>query len=1091
MNMTDGELLQRYVRDRSETAFAELVRRHLSLVYSAALRQVNGDTQLAEDVTQSVFTDLARKAAKLVSHPSLTAWLYTSTRFVAANTRRTERRRSTREQEALAMNTMLSLPEPQPEWLQLRPLLDEAMHQLDEPDREAVLLRHFENCSFAEIGKKIGLTENAARMRVDRALERLHVILAKQGTVFTLAILAGLLSANAVGAAPARLAIKVISRALATTAGSGVATAFWSKIFAAAKANLAVVATTAVLIAMGVLFYESESHTSFVNNTDKSAAAAANSDASNLPASNPSDGLRSKARVRDTLTLRLKMVTADGGKPIPNVPISYLEAVGVDFKEKQFTSDRFGECDVDYPTNITELKLTTRKDGFADTRLQWRPSRGDTIPSNYIVRIEWAVAMSGRVVDTAGKPVAGAEVRWGYMEDPVTRKLPQNHYFDSIGTFTDEQGKWQLNRIAKELIPLISGGATHSNYCACTVADGAGPLEKQFREGSHVFILTPGVTATGIVLDSQGNPVPDASIQVGRIGEVHSRQGRAKSDGTFEVDGCESGQQLITASAAGFAAATIMTNLAENANPLSLTLKPGKTLRVRVMDNFGNPIPKAMVCYDSLSGWPSVQADINLCTGPQGRVRFSNAPDLAIKLNVDAAGFAPGGATIRPDDEEHIVRLQNALIVHGSVRDAATGEPIPKVRIVQGWPREDFRTGTTNLEWSSIDRFWLDFSGGTFTNAFSEGLRGDPSEVYLKFMADGYQPFVARAVRPAHGGVELDAALHRGTTTTVTVYQPNGLPAALADIGLISPGARLRLNQGGFSQEYYTHSGGALLRTAANGTFVLPPDDSVTRVVAASPDGYIESTPAALMAQPVLQMLPWGRLEVTCNHGKAVSGRGYTLSTTNVPPEITCFFAIPMTPDSQGRMTVEKLPPGDFLLVGHNSCQNSPGNFAYLESDRTPFDIRAGETTSLVLGISNVTVRAHLVWPAGMPRQPSWLVFGRMHTPEPDLADESRAITASQKEYAQLRVQAAASCSVPATITPDDFVRIEAVTAGEYELSLSVYAPSSANSSSNAGVALDFKKIAAGVLPVTIPADPDSETVDLGEVHPTFLEVRQ
>jgi hypothetical protein len=114
-----------------------------------------------------------------------------------------------------------------------------------------------------------------------------------------------------------------------------------------------------------------------------------------------------------------------------------------------------------------------------------------------------------------------------------------------------------------------------------------------------------------------------------------------------------------------------------------------------------------------------------------------------------------------------------------------------------------------------------------------------------------------------------------------------------------------------------------------------------------------------------------------------------------------------------------------------------------------------------------------------------------MHTPEPDLADESRAITASQKEYAQLRVQAAASCSVPATITPDDFVRIEAVTAGEYELSLSVYAPSSANSSSNAGVALDFKKIAAGVLPVTIPADPDSETVDLGEVHPTFLEVRQ
>src|SRR5216117_1397943 len=119
----DGELLRRYTETNSENAFAELVERHLNLVYSAALRQVNGDAHLAQDVAQTVFADLARKAASLARRPVLTGWLYTSAHFAAAKAVRTERRRHTREEEARAMHELLHTAAPDADWEHLRPVL--------------------------------------------------------------------------------------------------------------------------------------------------------------------------------------------------------------------------------------------------------------------------------------------------------------------------------------------------------------------------------------------------------------------------------------------------------------------------------------------------------------------------------------------------------------------------------------------------------------------------------------------------------------------------------------------------------------------------------------------------------------------------------------------------------------------------------------------------------------------------------------------------------------------------------------------------------------------------------------------------------
>src|SRR5215203_5831390 len=203
--MNDSELLQRYARDRCEASFGELVARYIDLVHSAALRQLNGNLTLAQDVTQTVFIDLARKAGSLSTRTVLAGWLYTSTRFAAAKIKRAEQRRQTREQEANHMQELLRDDGPEPGWEKIAPLLDEAMHALSESDRNAVLVRFFEGWPLAQVGAKLGLSEEAARKRVSRALEKLRSRLTRRGVRSSAAGLVAIFAHQAVSAAPAGL----------------------------------------------------------------------------------------------------------------------------------------------------------------------------------------------------------------------------------------------------------------------------------------------------------------------------------------------------------------------------------------------------------------------------------------------------------------------------------------------------------------------------------------------------------------------------------------------------------------------------------------------------------------------------------------------------------------------------------------------------------------------------------------------------------------------------------------------------------------------------------------------------------------------
>ena len=252
MTNDDMRLVREYAAHQSESAFATLVSRHTNLVYSAALRQTR-DPQLAEEVTQVVFILLARKAASLGAKTILTGWLYRTACYVSGSALKRELRRQHREQEAYMQSELDA--QAGPIWNQLSPLLDEAMLRLGQTDRDALVLRYFEGRSLNEVGSALGASEDAAKKRVNRALEKLRNYFAKRGVDSTTAAIAENISAHSIQAAPAALAKAVTAVALAKGATASISTLTLIKgalkIMAWTKMKTAIVVGIGVLLAVG------------------------------------------------------------------------------------------------------------------------------------------------------------------------------------------------------------------------------------------------------------------------------------------------------------------------------------------------------------------------------------------------------------------------------------------------------------------------------------------------------------------------------------------------------------------------------------------------------------------------------------------------------------------------------------------------------------------------------------------------------------------------------------------------------------------------------------------------------------------------
>jgi len=254
MTTDSQQLLADYVANGSESAFRELVSRYLDLVYSTATRMVDGDTHRANDVAQTVFVDLARMAARLSPDTRLGGWLHRHTCFVARTVMRGERRRQARERQAVEMSTLDNHPDRA--LAEIAPVLDEAINELGADDREAILLRFFERRNLRGVGEALGTSENVAQKRVARAVQELAALLRRQGFTVPAAALAAGLSASAVKAAPAGLALSIAANVftgMGTTGSVGLTSA---KVAAVAKIKVGIVCATLAAGLVTVLFLQ-------------------------------------------------------------------------------------------------------------------------------------------------------------------------------------------------------------------------------------------------------------------------------------------------------------------------------------------------------------------------------------------------------------------------------------------------------------------------------------------------------------------------------------------------------------------------------------------------------------------------------------------------------------------------------------------------------------------------------------------------------------------------------------------------------------------------------------------------------------------
>ncbi len=942
METTDNQLLADYAQSGAEPPFRELVRRHINMVHSTALREAAGNVPLAEDITQEVFTECARRAAKLSSHPAIAGWFYTCVRQMAANIRRSEQRRQRREQEAFTMNELQKTNEVDQLWRQIRPVLDDAMHDLSQEDRAAVVLRFFEGLSLREVGASLGLSENAARMRVERSLEKLHALLSRRGIHSTAATLALVLVAGTVLSTSSSFAASIATSAMTTAPGGAVSLATF---LTAAKGKIAIAGTAAVLASAFILW-----HHVHANVTGQSTAS------TQLPAASVVSPVTSKTMEDKSATPSVSLATnttaasqmafqlldADTSEPLPGAKLHlfYLLQDGRGKTVKAVTDNK-GHANVDIPTPpYHALNFFVTAASHVPMVTSWGFRR--SMPSAYTMKLERGTTIGGTVVDEKGQPVAGAKIEFDTPggNDPSAEENIQ--FSSDAAVVTDANGKWSSDMMPKKFDEM-SLCVKHEAYAETNLT-----VHPHAANANNLVITLPfGFSIKGLVLDSRDNPIEGAKVRKVHLNDDGKEQSETTdASGAFEFKATGAGELTLAVQAEGYAPGVRTLNLTDSVAALKFQLGPGEILRGRVIDEQGNPVAHAFI-ETTRRGMDKVSWSTN--ADADGRFQWNSAPEEPLLYSVLAEGFNRAYAqSLRADGTEQVVKLtpyqpdKDTIQITGTVTDADTGKPMDSFKVFVGERESD---------WAFPLDFYTTGRAGKFT--ISMPAEASHSGYVVQIEQEGYSPGVSADLLISSGNQKLDFNLHRGSGPGGIVLLPDGKPAADASVLLCTPLAGATLDgpahiQAGVNTTTYR------AQTDSTGKFSLPATTEPQGIIIVHPQGYADLSLADLPAGGSITLRPWGSVKgmvmaglkpganqnlTLWNQVLRYTGAGRRFNYLNLRLEVTT--------DVEGKFSFDKVPPGSYKL-----SRREDG----FSADETSVTVSAGLSTEANLGGQGRTI---------------------------------------------------------------------------------------------------------------------------------------
>jgi RNA polymerase sigma factor (sigma-70 family) len=862
--LKDGQLLEHFLSGNvpaSELAFTAIVERHGPMVLRVC-QDVLADDHDAQDAFQATFMVLARRAGRIRKRDSLQSWLFGVARRVAWDARRRLMRRRRVEHAVAVSHKAAQAGE---EGGELREVLKDELALLPETYRAAVLLCDLEGLTYEDASHRLGWPVGTVGVRLMRARKRLRDRLVQRGiTASTGAIAFSLAGLKASAAVPEHLVARVVQVSLSARTVS-------SWIGSGAKLVAALLLAAGMAMSVGLAF---------------------------APARSARNPVQASPPPAASKTVNFRVINHEDKKPLGGVALK----VWVDGKPyRDWSTDQNGQATITVPEgNVARLTVLARKAGFAPSRVSLRHEviSDQEIPGSYTLSMHGTTTIGGVVRAESGRPIAGVKVGF-YISAP--RQNRESFDFDDARVRTDGEGRWRADFIPADLdLRELHLSFEHPDYLPLSEAGNVQPLSvpAELRKGSAVHVLRRGIAVKGRVLDAAGQPIAGADVRLGPRFQFSSRETKTNTSGEFTIASAEPRESTLTAQAEKHSPSSVKVVVEPGLAPIDFRLEPGHTIRGRVVDEAGKPLPGAYVGVDSWGGEQSLEW--RTVTDAEGRFRWDGAPADRVFLGAGKTGYSNvDHLSVVPSDQEVKFTLKRggALRITGTVVDAVTGRPIPSFRVVPAV------LGGFEI--------WLFDRATTYRNGRYQYAAALANEQHLlRFEAKGYTPVVSPTYSRNGGEQVLDVKMKKGPWLDGIVRGPDGSPLPGAEV-VLATGQGVRFSGGKvYQREHHPYE-----ITGADGRFSIPPPLGDYRLAALHDEGYAEVTAAKFEPMHELRVRPWGRIEGTLRVGgrpRAGEPIQAELDDRKVDPDWpTIQNESGARTDQNGHFLIERMPPGE------------------------------------------------------------------------------------------------------------------------------------------------------------------------------------